>query len=111
MSLKTPVNTGATLEKGHLHFKMYISDITALRDQNGQLEIGSAGVFDEEELHWGTNSFLKYCHNGWNDIVLDLNRTGQMGTCDLNAVNWFRFYNKTEGDVLIKFKDIYIYND
>ncbi|MBQ6082023.1 MAG: Ig-like domain-containing protein [Bacteroidales bacterium] len=111
MSLKTPVNTGATLEKGHLHFKMYISDITALRDQNGQLEIGSAGVFDEEELHWGTNSFLKYCHNGWNDIVLDLNRTGHMGSCDLNAVNWFRFYNKTEGDVLIKFKDIYIYND
>ena len=111
MSLASAVNPGISREKGHLHFKMYISDISALSDHNGQLEIGSAGIFDEDELHWGTNSFLKFCHSGWNDIVLDLNRTGEMGSCNLNAINWFRFYNKSTGDVLIKFKDIYFYEE
>ena len=39
------------------------------------------------------------------------NATGEMGSCRLQAINWLRFYNKTDGDVLIKFKDIYFYEE
>jgi len=63
---------------------------------------------DKQELGWATVSFLKYCKNGWNDITLDFDRGTDDG-CDLSAINWFRFYNKTSGDVLVQFKDIYVY--
>ena len=102
-------DTGATRDNGHLHFKLYISDISQLATLDGQVEISSSGTYDKQELHWGTNSFVKYCQNGWNDVTLDLNRTGQHDVCDLSAINWFRIYNTAAGDVWIQVKDVYLY--
>lgn len=102
------VDSGATLANGHLHFKIYVSDMTKIPECTGQVELSSSGKSDEKELGWGTVSFLKYCQNGWNDVTLDFNRGSDAG-CDLSAINWFRFYNKTGGDVLIQFKDVYVY--
>lgn len=87
---------------------MYISDMTKINECTGQIELSSSGKSDDKELSWATVSFLKYCKNGWNDITLDFDR-GTDGGCDLSAINWFRFYNKTSGDVLVQFKDIYVY--
>ena len=102
------VDSGASLANGHLHFKIYISDITKISECTGQVELSSSGKSDDKELSWGTVTFLKYCQNGWNDVTLDFSR-GSDGGCDLSAINWFRFYNKTSGDVLVQFKDIYVY--
>ena len=102
------VNSGATKADGHLHFKIYISDMTKIPECTGQVELSSSGKSDDKELSWGTVSFLKYCQNGWNDVTLDFSR-GSDGGCDLSAINWFRFYNKTGGDVLVQFKDIYVF--
>jgi len=87
---------------------MYISGMTKINECTGQIELSSSGAADKQELGWATVSFLKYCQNGWNDITLDFDR-GTDGGCDLSAINWFRFYNKTSGDVLVQFKDIYVY--
>ncbi|MBR1575435.1 MAG: Ig-like domain-containing protein [Bacteroidales bacterium] len=102
-------DTGATRDNGHLHFKLYISDISKLSPLDGQVEISSSGTSDKQELHWGTNSFIKYCRSGWNDVTLELNRTGQHDVCDLSAINWFRIYNTASGSVWVQVKDVYLY--
>ena len=105
------VNSGTTLEKGHLHLKLYVSDVSLLKRQ-GQIEIASSGKADEQELSWTTASVVKYCQNGWNDITLDLKRAASTGgTCDLGAVNWFRFYDWTTGEAWIQVSDIYLYEE
>ncbi len=112
IQLQEAVDTKVTQAKGHLHFKLYISDVNAFNDYSGQLELSSSGTCDQQEICWLCSEFLKYCHNGWNDIVLDLSRcSAYAADFDLSNLNWFRLYNPTASPVTIMFKDIYLFNE
>ncbi len=105
------VNSGATIQNGHLHFKWFISDIAALAGSTaGQVELGSGGAADAKELTL-SNSFIAYCHSGWNDITLDFKRNvGAAGDFDPALINWFRFYESALGGNLVSMiKDVYVY--
>ena len=109
------------MSNGHLHFMYYISDIAMLKPGEGQVELTSSNNPDSKELGFPTD-FLSKCKNGWNEIDLKLSdgaNTSTDGPIDLNAVNWFRFFNATNvkadddtGAVpyaAAAIKDLYIY--
>ncbi|MBP5505816.1 MAG: hypothetical protein J6X89_06925 [Bacteroidales bacterium] len=116
-----PVKAEVTMSNGHLHFMYYISDIAMLKPGEGQVELTSSNNPDSKELGFPTD-FLSKCKNGWNEIDLKLSdgaNTSTDGPIDLNAVNWFRFFNATNvkadddtGAVpyaAAAIKDLYIY--
>ena len=107
------VNSGCTIANGHLHFKWYINDVsvfTAIGIANGnQLELCSGGAADNKELSFDT-AFIKYCHNGWNDITLDFKRNIGDSGFDPAVINWFRFYESAGGgNAADMLKDVYVY--
>ena len=83
-----PVNSFSDTS-GYLDLWVYVSDVSAF-DGGGQLEIGSAGKPDEDELSWDVSSLG--LQNGWNELHLPLSEASQIGSPDLGAINWFRLY-------------------
>ncbi len=84
----TPFNSGATEADGLLTFWYYVSDVT--KCGVGQVEIGSGGANDVNEYNWPYTGLGLV--NGWNNLTLDVNKAGKLGTPNLNAINWFRIY-------------------
>lgn len=74
-----------------LKFWLYVSDVSYLSDQGGQIEFGSNGGPDQNEWNW---SFGKaQIKAGWNEYTLDLNNHGGTGgSPDPTKMNWFRMY-------------------
>ncbi len=96
---------------GRLCFWLYINDVSYLdKDKTGgseawrdsiNIEIGSAGTWDVEELQWTIpTSRLK---NGWNRMELDLsNPDGNTkdqgaGEIDFSRINYFRIFQNGAG--------------
>lgn len=99
------------MEGCHMILGMYVSDATHFeRDAHGQIEIGSAKVFDQEELCWIFGQFE--LRNGWQNLDLSLaegNAGG--GTFRPKHLNWFRVYHQHEkiGNTTLKFDEIRFY--
>jgi len=112
LKLEEPLVSKTDQKHGHLHFKMYISDVDAFQNCSGQIEISSSGTCDKEETCWLVNKIAPCLHNGWNDIVLDFSRADAWAS-DFNPanINWFRFYETLKKPCAILFKDIYVYNE
>jgi len=107
-----PLASKATKRYGHLHFKMYVSDISAFSDAKGQFELTSSGTCDKEEISWQVSKVAPCLHNGWNDVVLDFNRTdGWDDAFNPANVNFFRFYEFLKAPCTIMFKDVYLFNE
>lgn len=88
-----------------LQFWYYVSDPAYLSDKN-QVELGSAGKPDTDEFNWKLNGLSK----GWNFIQLEFSKAGSMGNPNLNAINWFRLYNKKNGNIVSRLDGIQIIN-
>ena len=80
-------NSNVSLANGSLTFWYYVSDVT--KCGTVRVELSSAGMADVDELSWPLSGLV----NGWNKISLNLSDASQIGTPNLNALNWFRIYN------------------
>lgn len=81
-----------TFEGGHFQFWLYVSDAKAFNGIENQVEIGSGGRADVNELHWA----LPTLTDGWNKIDLKLEEAVSVGDAmDLRSMNWFRVFSKT----------------
>ena len=56
------------------------------RDANGQIEIGSNGIFDDEEICWTFGQFE--LRNGWQTLDLSLPEGNAIGTLRRKHMNW-----------------------
>lgn len=111
----TPFDSEVSIENGYLSFWLYISDVSILStdipDWGSSIEITSAGVADNQELHWDF-SMLRL-NNGWNKIDLRLSDAvvdNRGGDINLSAINYFRIYHLfCGGEVDVKIDDIRFY--
>lgn len=71
-----------------LRFWYYVSDASKFTGVN-QVELGSGGQADTDEFNWALPTLV----NGWNLIDLNISAANQIGTPDINAIDWFRLYN------------------
>ncbi len=99
------------LEGGHFQFWLYVSDASAFNGVDSQVEIGSGGKADANELNWK----LPTLQNGWNKVDLKLSdATAAGGEIDLRAMNWFRIYSQTTapaGSVTVKVDRLRFYKE
>ena len=102
-SFNVAYNSGVSFASGKLQFWYYVSD-AALMGTNNQVEIGSAGRADSDEYNWNLTGLT----TGWNFISLKISEASKMGTPDLNAINWFRFYNFKAGQLTTRIDAIEI---
>jgi arylsulfatase A-like enzyme len=99
----TPFNSRTTIENGTIEFWYYVSNPSALSDKN-QVEIGSAGKNDADELNWSLRNLVQ----GWNFISLNFKDAGKIGNPNPGAINWFRIYNQKSGTVTTRIDAIRI---
>ena len=94
----------------HMLLTLSVSDASHFdRDAFGQIEIGSAGIFDEEECCWTFGQFE--LRNGWQTLDLSLPEGNYIGELRRKKINWFRFYHLHEhnGPTTVKFDEIRFY--
>ena len=89
-----PYNPRGSVSGTELRFWYYVSDISKLQSTN-QVEIGSEGKPDSDEFSWN----LSGLNDGWNYITLKTSEAKQLGSPDINAINWFRVYRFKSGPV------------
>lgn len=98
-------------EGGHFQFWLYVSDASAFNGVDNQVEIGSGGKADTNELNWK----LPTLQNGWNKVDLKLSdATAAGGEIDLHAMNWFRIYSQTTapaGSITVKVDRLRFYKE
>lgn len=99
------------LASGHFQFWLYVSDASAFNGVDNQVEIGSGGKADANELNWK----LPTLRDGWNKVDLKLSdATAAGGDIDLRAMNWFRIYSNTSapaGSVTMKVDRLRFYKE
>lgn len=90
-------------ESGYLALWLYVSD-PGLFGGEGSIEISSSGGPDYDEYAWNLGALgLK---SGWNDLILPVSEAVQLGTPDLDAINFFRVYQHLSGTIIAKIDDI-----
>ena len=77
---------------------IYVSDVSAFSG-GGQIELSSAGKNDVDELNWSVGALN--LTNGWNEVKLQIKNAGVMGSPDLSAINFFRFYQNVGSTSII----------
>lgn len=111
-----PVNSGVTLENGHLHFKYYLSNVDAdkMDFANAFVELTSGGL-DKNERSWtGLVQLNLNAKVGWNEADLalkDSSNSSAEGDIDLSKVNFIRFKvpSTISGDGAVQIKEIFLY--
>lgn len=96
-------------EGAHMLLTLYVSDANHFeKSANGQIEIGSNGIFDQEEISW---TFAQFdLRSGWQTLDLSLPEGNAMGSIRMKRLNWFRFYHLFEtGPTTVKFDEIRFY--
>lgn len=93
----------------HMLLTLYVSDANHFeKSANGQIEIGSAGIFDQEEICWTFGEFD--LRDGWQTLDLSLPEGNAMGSLRPAKIDWFRFYHLKEiGPTTTKFDEIRFY--
>lgn len=106
MRLEQPVDISACQE-GTLHFWIWFSDISALKEDI-KVELGSGGTYDKEEAQWTLQKDI--FTDGWNEITLLLSDANQSrdGGINVSRVNWFRIYSVNNGNLVTIVDDIYM---
>ena len=109
-----PFDTEVTLENGYLAFEMYISDVDILKKAaHFMVTISSSGTNDADRIfRYQLNSLS--LNNGWNTVELKLSDQESTGTCNLKAINYFRFLindntNYAAAPLVLKFDNIRFY--
>ena len=99
-------NSQITEDNGVLQFWYYVSDPAMLGDKN-QVELGSSGKPDENEYNWNISGLTE----GWNFLSLKIRDARKMGSPNLEAINWFRLYNKKSGRITSRIDAIQLTNE
>lgn len=111
VGIKPPFDISSIPAEGcHMLLTLYVSDASKLIfDEQSQIEIGSNGIYDDEEVGWIFGQFR--LRNGWQTLDLSLPlAASQIGSFRRTRVNWFRFYHKDyAGNLTIKFDEIRFY--
>lgn len=103
-AFSSPYRSGVPASRAVLQFWYYISDPSVM-SENNQLEIGSAGGPDSKEYMWNLSGMSA----GWNLVNLKVSEASTTnGAADLNAINWFRYYNFKSGPVTTRIDAIEI---
>lgn len=109
--IKPLYDISAIPEEGcHMLLTINVSDASHFpRDATGQIEIGSNGIFDDEEVCWTFGQFE--LRNGWQTLDLSLPEGNYIGELRRKHINWFRFYhlNEKNGPTTVKFDEIRFY--
>ena len=96
---------------GHFQFWLYVSDASAFNGVDNQVEIGSGGKADTNELHWA----LPTLSDGWNKVDLKIEDALAVGgDMDFRAMNWFRVYSNCSlpaGSVIMKVDRLRFYKE
>ena len=95
-------NSGTSIANGVLSFWYYVSDVT--KCGTVRVELGSGGAADINELSWP----LTGLSNGWNQISLNISDASQIGTPNMNALNWFRIYDTKTASITTRIDAIQI---
>jgi len=95
-------NSGTSIANGVLSFWYYVSDVT--KCGTVRVELGSGGAADINELSWP----LTGLSNGWNQISLNISNASQLGTPNMNALNWFRIYDTKTASITTRIDAIQI---
>jgi len=93
----------------HMLLTLYVSNANHFeKSANGQIEIGSAGIFDQEEICW---TFAQFdLRDGWQTLDLSVPEGNAMGSIRPAKINWFRFYHLKEiGPTTVKFNEARFY--
>ena len=100
-----------TVDGGHFQFWLYVSDASAFNGVDNQVEIGSGGRADANELHWT----LPALTDGWNLVDLKLDQAASVGgEFNPKAMNWFRIYSgvhATAGSITVKVDRLRFYKE
>lgn len=107
-----PVDPKLTVDNGQFVFWFYVSSVTDLKNDDGQIELTSSGESDKKEYAWNLADIIPGLKNGWNEVKLNFN-TAQLssdGGPDIHAFNFFRIYlwtsSKNHSDVSIGVDDL-----
>lgn len=106
LKLEPSVDASAC-EEGSLHFWIWFSDVSSLKE-NVRVELGSGGIYDKEEAQWNLDrDTLK---DGWNEIRLLLSEASrsQDGGVDVSRINWFRVYSLNSDKIVTIIDDVYM---
>lgn len=95
-------NSGTTVANGILTFWYFVSDVT--KCGTVRVELGSGGVADVNELSWALSGLT----NGWNQISLNIVDAAQIGTPNMNALNWFRIYDTKSASITTRIDAIQV---
>lgn len=90
-------------ESGWFTFWLYVSDVSQF-DGDGQVELTSSGVADQDEYAWAVSSLG--LTDGWNHVKLQLSAANKTGNPDLQAINYFRIYQPLSGEILVRLDDL-----
>ncbi|WP_316815275.1 hypothetical protein [Pedobacter nyackensis] len=94
-ALAQPIDTKLTKETGQLIFWLFVEDAGKVKLSDGQIEVTSSGVPDQQEFNWPTSA-LNPLQTGWNLVKLKLADAGESGGgADLSKINFFRIYMNT----------------
>jgi len=101
----TPVNTGLDGKSGYIALWLYISDVAALHENPGSLQISSSNRSQDNAHHWSFKS-LKL-EKGWNKLVFELNENSATGgDFDGSNLKYFMLMQKTTQPITFKIDDI-----
>jgi len=95
-------NSDTSIANGVLSFWYYVSDVT--KCGSVKVELGSGGAADINELSWTLSGLT----NGWNQISLNISNASQLGTPNMNALNWFRIYDTKTASITTRIDAIQI---
>lgn len=98
-AVNTYADTGS-----YFNLWLYISDVSTFNG-GGQIEIGSAGQADVDEYSWSLPDLGLV--DGWNELSLPIKSAGKIGEPDLSAINWFRLYQHTSAEIVVKIDYLY----
>jgi hypothetical protein len=101
-TFSTPFFSGGSVNSTILQFWYYTSDQSKMG--TNQVELGSGGKPDSDEYNWS----LSGLSTGWNFISLSISDAALIGSPNLNAVNWFRIYNKKTSSITTRLDAIEI---
>jgi len=102
-----PIDSLVEKDSGYLVFWLWLDDASMMINWENQIELGSAGKQDTDELtlwHWNEKVELK---DGWNLVRIPLSEFTETGSPDLSRINWFRIYWKNQPGLIVKIDDVH----
>ncbi|MFT3680147.1 MAG: hypothetical protein QM791_07725 [Ferruginibacter sp.] len=101
------VDPELTEDNGQFTFWWYVADASALKNDDGQIELTSSNEADKNEYAWNLSTIIPTLQNGWNEIKLNFSdavKSGDGGP-DIHGFNFFRIFfwtkNTAHADVAV----------